>query len=195
MTDRSIIGIDPGMSGAVGVIHPAGTYEVFDIPSAKVGAKGKQDYLIGSFVDLLVNLIRPASTWGRPYVVIESPARNSMGSAMTLLAQGRGVGIAEGICAALWLSYEVVEAHAWTGGMGLHGKTKEAHVVKAEQLFPDARFRGPRGGLLDGRADALLIAAWYQRAEGIRARKVEKVTGKLTGPSLGSASPDCMGPS
>lgn len=35
---------------------------------------------------------------------------------------------------------------------------KKTVAAKALQLYPDAELHGPKGGLLDGRADALMIA-------------------------------------
>ena len=47
-------------------------------------------------------------------------------------------------------------------GAGNIGASKQSYAI-ASQLFPEAKLLGPRGGLRDGRCDALLIAEWGRR--------------------------------
>ncbi len=43
----------------------------------------------------------------------------------------------------------------------------ETYVRVAERLWPRVSFRGPRGGLLDGKAAAALIAAFTQKERNV----------------------------
>ncbi len=67
----------------------------------------------------------------------------------------------EGIITALQMPLNYISPITWKKiVMAGQGKEKDAAVYKAQQLFPDAVLVTPRGRLLDGRAEALLIA-WY----------------------------------
>jgi len=63
----------------------------------------------------------------------------------------------------------IVPAVEWQRAM-LHGIQHDgrrdlirAYVQEAERLWPTVSFRGPRGGLLDGKAAAALLAEYYRR--------------------------------
>ena len=59
----------------------------------------------------------------------------------------------------------MVTPKTWQKACGIAFKPKSAPAekkrvvaAKAHQLYPSAALHGPRGGLLDGRSDALMIA-------------------------------------
>jgi len=62
------------------------------------------------------------------------------------------------------LGCEEISARKWKKYFGLTSD-KLKSVEKAEELFAgeDIKFRGPKGGLKDGRAEALLLAYYAQR--------------------------------
>jgi hypothetical protein len=56
---------------------------------------------------------------------------------------------------------KLVQPKAWQRGVGVTAKGKDIKQNVADlanKLYPDAELYGPKGGLLDGRADALMIA-------------------------------------
>jgi hypothetical protein len=82
---------------------------------------------------------------------------------------GVGYGRILGVAAALGLRRELVRSQDWQKVM-LRGEAKASgkdlkrlYVEVAERLFPRVAFRGPRGGLLDGKAAAALIAEYGRR--------------------------------
>jgi hypothetical protein len=84
---------------------------------------------------------------------------------------GRNVGMAqEAIIAALYLQgngieLQLVQPKVWQKAVGITAKgkaIKQAVADLAEKLYPQANLYGPKGGLLDGRADALMIAHWLR---------------------------------
>lgn len=84
---------------------------------------------------------------------------------------GRNVGMAqEAIAGALYLQrngvkLQLVQPKAWQKAVGITAKgkaIKKAVADLAEKLYPQANLYGPKGGLLDGRADALMIAHWLR---------------------------------
>ena len=66
------------------------------------------------------------------------------------------------ITAAKGVPITLVNPSVWMKGMGVGRGSKEASVIRASELFPTyaAEFRGPRGGIKDGVAEAALIAKY-----------------------------------
>lgn len=148
-----VVGVDPGITGAFAVLTDAsvdgGSAAVHDMP------------VHGKFVDgrAVAALL---STVGNALVVIEDvhamPINGSIGS----FSLGRSKGIVEGVIAALGLRCEYVSPQRWKKEMRL-SKDKGASRRMAADLYPDlsqtfARVKD------DGRAEALLIAHWYRKA-------------------------------
>jgi hypothetical protein len=98
----------------------------------------------------------------RPLVVIEDPgARPAQSGAM---AFGHSLGVLHHAFHAAKLRYETIVPTKWKAALRVPASKKEA-VQRADQLFPEHReiFRGARGGVLDGRAEAALIALYGVR--------------------------------
>ena len=82
---------------------------------------------------------------------------------------GRGYGEILGALAALNLRHDIIRSQDWQKAM-LRGESKATgrdlkrqYVAVAERLWPSISFRGPKGGLLDGKAAAALIAEYARR--------------------------------
>lgn len=151
------IGIDPGVGGAVAFLKGAAA-SVYDTP---VTSAGKREYLVGGMRDLFAMVDADDAC-----VVIEQvhamPRNGSIGS----FRLGHGLGLWEGILAALGIRYEFVTPQRWKRDLGIPaGADKSASLAAAQRLFPDARAQLARKKD-DGRAEALLLAEWRRRQEG-----------------------------
>lgn len=78
---------------------------------------------------------------------------------------GYNVGLLHGIVGATRIGMDTVQPKIWQKQTGVlfrknmsQADKKKTVAAKALQLYPDAELHGPKGGLLDGRADALMIA-------------------------------------
>lgn len=84
-------------------------------------------------------------------------------SAKSTFNFGFNVGILHGIIRTLNLPLDLVQPKAWQKHAGVMAKGK---LIKNEvkdigqRIYPGAQVFGPKGGLLDGRSDALLIASY-----------------------------------
>ena len=77
---------------------------------------------------------------------------------------GMGFGILQACAVCNSIPLNLIHPVTWKKAIMFgQGKEKDAAVYRAQQLFPGIVFRGPRGGLLDGRAEALLIAEYGRR--------------------------------
>ncbi len=164
------IGIDPGLSGAVGVIQedsligPHGDidqYSVFDTPTLTVaGEKNKRMHNTVAMADLL----HPFATDPKNVLVIlESVHAMPKQGVSSSFSFGRGLGIWEGIIAALGLPLEMPSPQRWKKEMlADQGKDKDASRYKAIQLFPMLASQLSRVKD-DGRAEAILMAEFGKR--------------------------------
>lgn len=158
------IGIDPGAAGAIAVLFPQSPSSplIYDMPEN-----------LGDIRDLLDGSAKAATRARIPlYVAIErqqAMAKEGVRQGVSsTFATGMGYGSLLGLLHGLYIPHEVVGAQTWLRAMGVPaGAPKAKHVDAAQAMFPTAVFKGPRGGLKDGRADAALIAEWVrQRKEG-----------------------------
>jgi crossover junction endodeoxyribonuclease RuvC len=149
-----IIGVDPGLSGAVAVLAHAGAFVgVYDTPVLTLrtsrGHRAEYD-TVG-----MASLLRPYVDQHVHVVIEESQAMPGQG-VRSMFTTGYGYGLWLGILAALQVPYTPVRPVVWKKAFSL-GKDKEQARLRAQQLFPGADLRHKKD---HGRAEALLLA-WY----------------------------------
>ena len=152
-----IIGIDPGISGAIGVIWPDNTYEVIDMP---VMAKGKGSSKVKSQVNAaeLAGILRESTS---PIIYLERISSMPGQGVASMFSMGDTFGCIRGVCAALGLRTEIITPQSWKKSYGL-GKDKEIVRAKAIELFPEAPLSRKKD---HNRAEALLIANYGKQNE------------------------------
>jgi crossover junction endodeoxyribonuclease RuvC len=149
-----IIGIDPGLSGAVAALAPDGTLQALcDTPTLtlRTSRGGRQEYDVPGMVALL----GPYAGIQTRVIIEEAQAMPGQGT-RSMFTIGLGMGVWLGILGALGLAYTRVRPAVWKRAMGL-GKDKEASRLRAQQLFPQADLRRKKD---HGRAEALLLALY-----------------------------------
>lgn len=154
-----IIGIDPGLTGALCVFRNGAFYALHDIPTM---ANGKGAARVKRRVDALTlaTLIRQicarhSGEW--ILAVVEQVAAMPGQGVASMFSLGETVGAIRGVLATLTLPIEYVSPVTWKKAMKL-GKDKDAARSYAIQRFPEAAPYLAR--VKDhNRSDALLIAA------------------------------------
>lgn len=157
-----ILGIDPGLSGAWAVIDADGV--LFGIGDLPVVRDQKLAWINGA--ELLSDL-RDVHL-GRPMTaIVERISPQPKNGAKTMLSQGLTLGSILSLLQIAGIRIEFVAPPVWKRALGLTfakdvGQTarKHASLDKARLLFPDAPLELAKH---NGRAEALLIAHWYQR--------------------------------
>jgi crossover junction endodeoxyribonuclease RuvC len=164
MSNKLIIGIDPGISGGLACLDGAGNVVRLSImPIVKIGTKHKLDphgiidWLRECYTDDNIKLV----------AIEEQRPMHKQGVTSTF-STGRSYGILEGIVAALRLPYEIIRPTDWQKVMfrGLpKGKGKVMSVKIAQQLYPKQNFlKSDRCVKVhDGMTDAVLIAEYTRR--------------------------------
>jgi len=159
-------GIDPGQKGAVGLIDNGGQIvRVWDMPLTKA-ARDRQKEID---LDALRSIYHELERRQRLVLGIEQPNTRPGEGAERSFRFGKGLGYLHAFAHLLQLDYYLMVPNLWKGRLGLPGKSDpNANKLGAQMLdrnYPAAHdlIRGPRGGLKDGRIDALLIAHFLRR--------------------------------
>ena len=152
-----VLGVDPGLSGALAFLWADGSLEVFDMPVLRLERGGKAKRELDRYE--LARLVDAQGPIAHAFVE-QVGARPGQGVSGTFQF-GRALGIAEGIIAAGFVPTEHVPPQVWRRAMGVRGG-KDASRARASALMPRhaglwARSRD------DGRAEAVLIALYGQR--------------------------------
>lgn len=181
MNPTAYVGIDPGITGSVCEISPAGTVRFHDVPTiARAVRVGKTNKTVNrkEYDDAgMAQVIRAIRDGYRAVgvdvmVTLEKvnamPARDAAGNAVAIGATsmfnfGCGYGLWRGILAGLELRQRRVSPVTWKAALLKDvGRDHGAAASVATQLYPAAAtlIRGPKGGLMKDRVAALLIAHW-----------------------------------
>lgn len=150
------IGIDNGLSGAIAVIGEDGGLTLHDMPVINID--GKRKYNIQAIAVLLKTVCGKEST-----VVLEKAQPFPGQGVVSMFSTGYCFGVMQGILTALCVPYQVVPPQRWKKDFSLAGTEKTACVPAAQGLFPGSEFVTPRGRMIDGRADAALLAEFGRR--------------------------------
>lgn len=150
----TVLGIDPGLSGAIARPMPDGSVDVWDIPSIDVRGKRRIDAY--ALTDLVIAA-------GPVDMVVLEHVQGVQGSGATgAFTFGEGFGIIQGILVALGRPTTLVRPQRWTKDLGV-GSDKGEHRRTAQRLFPSSASMFARVKD-DGRADAALLAHWWTRS-------------------------------
>ena len=149
-----IVGIDPGITGAIAELHGTELHAVHDMPTVtdstgrqRVNPLGVLDILRQADPDLVV-LEQVNAMPG------SGPGRRTMG-AQSMFNFGRGFGVVEASVQALGLPLRFVAPATWKARAGLTRRPKDYARTLALQLYPRADLQRRAD---TGRADAILIA-------------------------------------
>jgi crossover junction endodeoxyribonuclease RuvC len=166
------VGIDPGLHGALAWMD--GERRVIEVRDCPLTSDGQYDY--AKMADLLrrVNDASTSVTPPPPDITMEAVHALPSDGRCSAFSFGVGYGAWLAICGSQWNPPNLVSPRSWKRTMlaGIaNDKQVEAKALK--QRFQGhavcSQLHGPRGGLRDGRVDALFLAEYG------------RVTWKLTG--------------
>ncbi len=162
MSHRITIGIDPGQSGAIAVLADGWPIAVHDMPTVARRTKGYEVSASG-----LLNILHrvkaeypDAHIFGAVEMVGGMPGQGVVSS----FHFGQSYGTARCSLTALHIGYKLVAPTVWKRYHGLIGAAKDSSRTVAIQKYPAiAHFLERKKD--DGRAEAILIAAWCYTTE------------------------------
>lgn len=150
-----VVGIDPGLSGAIAILDTAGAlHECHDMPTA------------GGLVDCsgLAAILSIAAQRPGSHVVIEDVHSMPGQGVASSFKFGRTMGAIEGVVATLELPRSYVSPAKWKKALGL-SKDKGQSRRRAVETWPGTALAFARVKD-DGRAEAALLAIWYLNEKG-----------------------------
>lgn len=154
MTDF-IIGIDPGMSGAIAVIDIRnGLADVFDMPTVEIKINSAIKRRVAP--EVIAAELRTFAPYATAFIekVNAMPGQG----VSSMFAFGEAYGLVRGVLAGMSIPCTTVTPAVWTKAMRV-AAGKGGSRQRAMELWPDkaSLFKRVKD---DGRADAALIAQW-----------------------------------
>ena len=127
-----IIGIDPGLSGAIAILENKKVLNIFDMP---VMAEGKKKRQLNSaqLVDLLKKIVTEKD---EIYVVVEQVNAMPGQGVTSMFNFGQTFGAIKGVCAALSLPIFFVRPSKWKKYFELINSSKDASRTKVIEMYP-----------------------------------------------------------
>lgn len=162
------LGIDPGKTGAIALIDSnAQALEVHDCPSGEVAMAKLIKDLCEKYKDYTIvgalERVGAIPAMGKLCPVCKQRRGTSSSANFTF---GQNHGAWRGILASHEIPYHEPTPKMWQKGLVIKrdgGSKKQGKFAVASKLFPTTELTGKRGGIKDGRCDALLIADWRRR--------------------------------
>jgi len=150
-----IIGIDPGITGAIAALDHTGLLSVDDIPTMACGKGGRRRKHQVNAAGLSALLMERVDGRSNEVLVVLERVNSMPGQGVAgVFSLGDTFGSIRGVVAALGLPLELVTPQTWKKHFRLPSD-KELARAKAIELYPGA----PLGRVKDhGRAEAILIA-------------------------------------
>ncbi len=159
-----IIGIDPGLSGAIAVLENNKVIDMFDMPVMSEGKKNKRQ-LNSAF---LVNLIKENINNNEEVAVIVEQVNAMPGQGVTSMFNfGQTFGAIKGVCAALELPIFFVRPSKWKKHFELINSSKDSSRTKVIEMYPKLSNQLSKKKDVN-KSDAILIARYFNETRSIK---------------------------
>ena len=154
-----IIGIDPGINGAICFFKNGEVKEILDIPNMAEGKKNKRQIngpqIYNEIYKRIVDIPK-----NKVVVVIEQVSAMPGQGVTSMFNFGQSFGVLKGICSAMQLSMHFVRPAKWKKYFNLIKTEKDASRTKVIEIFPYISSQLSRKKD-SNKADAILIASFY----------------------------------
>jgi len=157
-----IIGIDPGISGAICILTDGKITEIYEMPTMIDGKKNKKQ-VNGAEITNIINkeLVNEKDI----NVVIEHVSAMPGQGVTSMFNFGQSFGVLKGICAALKLPVHFIRPVKWKKHFNLINTEKDASRTKVIEVFPyiSSKISKKKDA---NKADAILIARFFHETVG-----------------------------
>jgi len=152
-----IIGIDPGLNGAIAILEDNKVKTMFEMPVMSEGKKNKRQLNSAQLVKLIKDNIDNIEET----VIIVEQVNAMPGQGVTSMFNfGQTFGAIKGICAALSLPIFFVRPAKWKKHFELINSSKDASRTKAIEMYPSISDQLSKKKDVN-KSDAILIARFY----------------------------------
>ena len=154
-----IIGIDPGISGAICFFENGEVKEIIDMPTMAEGKKNKRQIngsQIYNEISMRINQIPKKEI----YVIIEQVSAMPGQGVTSMFNFGQSFGVIKGICSAMQLATYFVRPAKWKKYFNLIKTEKDASRTKVIEIFPyiSSNLSKKKDS---NKADAVLLASFF----------------------------------
>ena len=153
-----IIGIDPGLSGAIAILENNKVLNIFDIPVMSEGKKNKRQ-LNSALTCKFIKRKYPLNDEEVAVVVEQVNAMPGQG-VTSMFNFGQTFGALKGICAALRITNFFVRPSKWKKHFELINSSKDASRTKAIEMYPKLSNQLAKKKDVN-KSDAILIARFF----------------------------------
>ena len=152
-----VIGIDPGLSGAIAVLEDKKVLGIFDMPVMAEGKKNKRQLNSAQ----LVNVIKSNINQDEEISVVVEQVNAMPGQGVTSMFNfGQSFGVLKGIFSAMQIPMDFISPVKWKKYYNLINTQKDSSRTKAIEFFPYISSKLSRKKDAN-KADAILIASFY----------------------------------
>jgi crossover junction endodeoxyribonuclease RuvC len=159
-----IIGIDPGVSGAICVLKEGKILEVYEMPTMIDGKKNKRQVNGAEVTNIF---LKELNNKYKAKVVVEHVTAMPGQGVTSMFNFGQSFGVLKGICAALKLPIYFVRPVKWKKHFNLIKTNKDASRTKVIEIFPYISSKISRKKD-SNKADSILIAKYFEETQNTR---------------------------
>ena len=154
-----IIGIDPGISGAISFLENGKIHDVLIMPTMTEGKKNKRQVNGAQIYNEIKKRITKIENQDVRVIIEQVSAMPGQG-VTSMFNFGQSFGILKGICSAMQLPVYFVRPTKWKKYFNLINSEKDASRTRVIEIFP--YFSSQLSKKKDSnKADAILIASFY----------------------------------
>ena len=155
-----IVGIDPGISGALCFLSNGNVIDVIDMPTMAEGKKNKKQVNGRQIFNEILN-IKDSFAGHKIKVVVEQVSAMPGQGVTSMFNFGQSFGVIKGICSAMELPIFYVRPAKWKKYFNLINAEKDASRTQGIEMFPKISQKLSRKKD-NNKADAILIAKYFE---------------------------------
>ena len=152
-----VVGIDPGLSGAIAILENNKVLNIFDMPVMAEGKKNKRQLNSAQLVRIIKDSTKPDAEIA---VVVEQVNAMPGQGVTSMFNFGQTFGAIKGVCAALELPIFFVRPSKWKKHFELINSSKDSSRTKVIEMYPSLSSQLAKKKDVN-KSDAILIARFY----------------------------------
>tara|TARA_B100000941_G_C28155537_1_gene374658 strand:- start:76 stop:561 length:486 start_codon:yes stop_codon:yes gene_type:complete len=152
-----VIGIDPGLSGAIAILEEKKVISIIEMPVMAEGKKNKRQLNSAQLVTIIKENIKASEEVA---VVVEQVNAMPGQGVTSMFNFGQTFGAIKGVCAALNLPIFFVRPSKWKKYFELINSSKDSSRTKVIEMYPSLSNQLSKKKDVN-KSDAILIARFY----------------------------------
>ena len=152
-----IIGVDPGLTGAIAILDGNKVINLFEMPVMAEGKKNKRQLNSAQLVSIIKENIKNKEETA---VIVEQVNAMPGQGVTSMFNFGQTFGAIKGVCAALELPIFFVRPSKWKKHFELINSSKDSSRTKVIEMYPSLSNQLSKKKDVN-KSDAILIARYY----------------------------------